>query len=344
MNILITSIGKRGYLVKHFKDILGDQGQVFGADSNKYAPALQNVDKAFIIPMANDDHYFDRLLKLCIDYNVDAIFSINDLELPFLSAKREEFAEFGIQVIISSPDIIEICYDKYLTYCFLQENNLPAPLTYLSSEKDKILRDISNGIINYPILAKPRRGSRSQGIYLLGNEKQLLYDMEKVKNSNIKENEKHIYQQHIESDQYSIHIINNKSGEPVSVVGMVNIIRHTDGETFNIKSIKDQSLIKLGIMLGKKLKHFGFLSADVHKTNDGFTILELNPRIPGCYSLSHCAANFTEKIIKIIKGQTIEENIDCYSENVIMLKQFTTFIKTKEEIDNNVIKDYVANN
>ena len=162
--------------------------------------------------------------------------------------------------------------------------------------------------------------------------------MEKINKKSIDETEKHIFQQYIDSEQYSIHVLSDTNGKPISVVGMVNLKKHMDGETFNIKTIKDDKLIRIGKKLGEKLGHIGPLSADVHKIRENYVILELNPRISGCYSISHYASNFTEKLVSIIEGKKVKSKIDDYRKDVIMMKEFAVYQTTEDKIDRKIIK------
>lgn len=340
MNILITSIGQRGYLIDHFKESLGESVGIYAADATKYAPALHNADKAFVIPMAKDKNYFSELLSICKKNNISVVLSINDLELPILAQYKNDLEKNNIKAIISDKEVVDICFDKYKTYTFCKENNIPVPRTYLYTEEDKIISDIEDGIISYPIIAKPRKGSRSVGIHIIYTLKQLIYDIEQMKLSNINEDEKLIFQEFIDSEQFSIHVFNDNSLKPVSVVTMVNIFDHF-GETFHIKTYRDKNLTELGINIGNKLKHLGPLSADVHKRENGeYVVLEFNPRISGCYSLSHYAgADYPRKILNLALGNPIDfTEVDSFEDGVIMLKQFSTM-----KLSESVINKKVAN-
>lgn len=326
MNILITSIGQRGYLIDHFKESARGEFGIYAADATKYAPALQNADKSFVIPMAKDPEYYSKLLEICKSNNITGVISINDLELPILAKYRDELAKNNITAIVSDPEVIDICFDKYRTYEFCKENGIPVPRTYLWNDKEKLLQDIEIGVITFPIIAKPRKGSRSIGIHLVYNMGQLLEDIENIRLQDIPEDEKLMFQEYIDSEQYSIHVFNDASLRPIKVVTMVNLFKHF-GETFHIKTYRDEQLIELGITIGNMLKHLGPLSADVHQREDGeYVVLEFNPRISGCYSLSHYAgADFPGKIYSLIKNEDIKpENIEEFDDDVIMLKQFTT--------------------
>lgn len=335
-NILITSIGTRGYLIDHFKDSLGDKFGIYACDASKYAPALQNADKAFIIPYANTKEYKKELLNICLENNVKAVLSINDLELNYLTNYKEEFKENGIEIIISDKEVIDIAFDKYLTYDFCIKNNIPVPLTFRYNEKKQIIGAIKDNQLDFPLIAKPRRGSRSVGIQMINDLEHLNYFLEIISNDNLPEEEKHIIQEYVESDKYSIHIFNNVDNKPEIVVGMVNIFRHL-GETFHIKTIKDESLLKLGNKIGEELKHLGPLSVDVQKRKDGtFVVLEFNPRISGGYSLSHYAgADYPKRIVNLVDGNHFKTNGE-YLDDYYMLKQFVTRGFSKEEIDSKI--------
>ncbi len=306
MNIMITSIGQRGYLVDHFRESLGATGQIFGADSTEYAPALQLVDKAFKIPMADHPAYGDRLLELCLEQEVDGLITINDRELPYLAALRDRFLAHGVVPVVSTPDVVDICFDKYRTYEFCVRHGIPAPLTFQYTEQEALLDAVRRGALTFPLIAKSRKGSGSKGIYLVHHERELLDDIAHVRAAPIDETEKVMYQERSDSEQYSLHIFNDWEGRPVTGIGMCNLFRHMNGETFHIRSLRDPQLIALGEKIGASLGHLGPLCADVHKRGDEFVLLELNPRLGGCYSLSHFAgADFTGKIMRLIAREPI---------------------------------------
>jgi len=339
MNILITSIGQRGYLIDHFKEYGNGKNGVYAADASVYAPALQNADKAFIIPLASSSEYYDALLKICLENNISGIVSINDLELPVLAKYKNDFKKHGIIAVISDSKTIEMCFDKYKTYEFCVKNGINVPRTYLWNQRDALLSDLDQGFIKFPLIAKPRKGSRSVGIHLIDNKDRLLNEIDQLQSSDISEDQKVMFQEYIDSDQYSVHIFNNAEGVPVEVVSMVNIFKRF-GETFHIKTIRNKKLIDLGVKIGESVRHCGPLSADVHMRENGdFVVLEFNPRISGCYSLSHYAgADFTGKIYNLIDNLPITADIiDGFDDDVIMLKQFTTAKLSQEVINSKVI-------
>ena len=117
MNILFTCARRRTYLLKYFKEQLGNEGKIIGADMQLTAPALSAADERVLVPAVYDEHYVDALLEICELHHVDVLISLNDLELPILAGKKSLFADIGVQVIVSSPDVIDICFDKDESIC-----------------------------------------------------------------------------------------------------------------------------------------------------------------------------------------------------------------------------------
>ena len=64
MNILLTSIGKRGYLVDYFKKDI-PHSKVFTSDCDVYAPGNFISDSYYLVPNIEDKLYVQSLLKIC---------------------------------------------------------------------------------------------------------------------------------------------------------------------------------------------------------------------------------------------------------------------------------------
>jgi len=51
INILLTSVGRRSYLVKFFKAVLGTEGEVHVSNSSSFSPAFIFADKSVVTPL-----------------------------------------------------------------------------------------------------------------------------------------------------------------------------------------------------------------------------------------------------------------------------------------------------
>ena len=90
MNLLLTSVGRRSYLVKYFKEAVGGSGKVHAANSSELNPSFQIADCSVITPLIYSDEYIPFLLEYCRKHYIDALISLLDLDLPVLAAHREQ--------------------------------------------------------------------------------------------------------------------------------------------------------------------------------------------------------------------------------------------------------------
>jgi len=115
MNIIITNIGRRGYLVDYFKEVSIFDGKVFVSDCDSTASGLYGAnDGCFILPKPIDDEkfYVESLLKLCIQYEIKIVIPVIDPEIYILSAYKKDFLDAGICVLVSDKPVLDICYNK----------------------------------------------------------------------------------------------------------------------------------------------------------------------------------------------------------------------------------------
>lgn len=325
MNILITSIGRRAYLVEFFKEALGNDDKLFVADCDPYAPALGLGDKAFIIPKSSAEGYVRALLKLCKDNHVDAVIPINDLELPILARSKALFAEEDIKVVVSDPEVVDICTDKYRTYEFLIQNGFRTPKTYI--KLNDVLRGLRTGAISFPLMVKPRKGSAGQGLVRMEDMEELRQEWE------LKRRGEDIIQEYVGDEYYGLHIFSDENGNAITVIGM-KILYRKRGENYQTVSVREDKLIETGIELARRMKHIGPWDVDLIAIQEGYSILEINPRLAGSYPVSHFAgADFPRKIISLVKGEALQSEIGNYENGVVMLKQYTALKSIAKAIE-----------
>lgn len=317
INILLTSVGRRGYLVKYFKDVLGDNGKVYVSNSSDISPAFNYADESVVTPLIYDKGYIDFLLAYCKEKNIKAIISLFDIDLPILSKNKQRFNEQGIELIVSEPEIIEICNDKWKTYQFLKENNLNTVHTYIKLED--AIQDLRNNEIKYPVIIKPRWGMGSISVMEAENEEELkiLYKIaiNKIKNSYLKYesvnniNEAVLIQEKINGREHGLDIINDLEGNYQTTIVKEKYAMRA-GETDCAKVIDNSVLKKLGEKIGKKLRHIGNMDVDVFLVDNKPYILEMNARFGGGYPFSHMSGvNLPKAIIFWLKNEKIPKDI-----------------------------------
>ena len=311
MNVLLTSVGRRTYLIDYFKEVLNGKGEVHAANSC-YTYSLSHAHSYVITPGIYDCEYIDFLLDYCKKHGIGVIISLFDIDLPVLSRNKRLFDENGIKVIVSDIDAINICNDKWQTYKFLSDNNIPTPKTYLGRES--LLEAISKGEILFPVIMKPRWGMGSIGVYRIDNADELevlyaklhrqIFDSYLKYESNASKDDCIILQELINGQEYGLDVLNDLSGNHVTTIAKKKIAMRA-GET-DIAEIVDPGPFKgIGHALSESLRHIANLDADCFLGEDGvIRVLELNCRFGGQYPFSHMAGvNFPRQIIDWIENR-----------------------------------------
>jgi len=319
MNILLTCAGRRNYIVEYFKtELLDINDKVYAANSHEYSTALNLADKGFLVPSIYSQSYIDVLIKLCHQYHINAIIPLFDLELPILSRSIERLKNEGVTTIVSYPNVIDICNDKWLTSRYLSEIGIRNPKTFI--DLAKTFNALSNSKITFPLILKPRWGMGSIGIMEAKDENELMYcysklreiiDKSYIRVESQKDFEKCILiQEKIIGQEYGLDVINNLQGDYV-VTFIKKKLAMRSGETDVAETVYENKLDNIGKLLGSKLGHIANLDVDVFLNDDGAFVLEMNPRIGGGYPFSHLAGvNLPKAIIAWLKGK--EPDKSCF--------------------------------
>jgi len=138
MNILLTSVGRRAYIIDYLRDIykdLGLIGNIVATNSDMNTTAMSVADKAFESPLIYDEEYIPFLLEICKNEKIDILISLFDIDLMILAKNKAEFEALGVKVIVSNEDVINICNDKFEMLEYLKRINMPVPETYLDLDK-----------------------------------------------------------------------------------------------------------------------------------------------------------------------------------------------------------------
>ena len=93
MNVLLTSVGRRSYLVKYFKDALNSTGQVHVSNSTEFTPAFAVADKSVVTPLIYDEEYIPFLISYCKKNEIRVLISLFDVDLPILSKNIKLFED-----------------------------------------------------------------------------------------------------------------------------------------------------------------------------------------------------------------------------------------------------------
>ena len=313
MNILFTCAGRRTYLLKYFKENLSKGDKIVATDMQLTAPALQAADVKIQVPAVYDPEYVNITLRICEEQKIDALFSLNDLELPILAENKARFEAIGVKVVVSDPKVIDIAFDKYKTAQWVESLGLMAPKTYVRLEDCK--KALEAGEIAFPLFMKPRWGSGSIGLESIADMEELdIYYgllMKKIKKTILATasvgDEYIMIQEKLTGSEFGLDIMNDLDGKNIGV-SVKHKLAMRAGETDKAVTVDLPEVREMGRKIGEALGHIGNLDVDIMQRADGaYCVLELNPRFGGGFPFSYEAGvNFPKVLIQMIKGESFD--------------------------------------
>ena len=315
MNILLTSVGRRTYMIEYFKNALNENGYVFASNS-VFTYSLKKADGYILTPPIYDEKYIDFLVQYCREKSVNAIISVFDIDLPVLAKNRKTFEEFGIKLIVSEERAVDICNDKWKTYQFLCSIGLKQPKTYISLEECK--SNLIEGKIKFPLIIKPRWGMGSIGIFDIETVEELdvlykkvhkiIFDSYLSFESNQDSNSCIIIQQKITGKEFGLDVLNDLDGNYVATVAKQKLAMRA-GETDIAQTVDESIFLNVSKTISQSLRHIGNLDIDCFMTSDEeIYVLEMNCRFGGQYPFSHLSGvDFPAQIIRWLNNLSTEE-------------------------------------
>lgn len=316
LNILLTSVGRRSYMVDYFKAALGGGGEVHAANS-VMTYAMQVADHAVVTPLIYDEGYIEAILAYCREWQIGAVLSLLDIDLPVLAASRTRFSAIGVELVVSDHEVTRICNDKWRTCEFLRRHGIAAPASFLTMDDCK--RALASGEIKYPLIVKPRWGLASIGLFQAENGKELEVFYGKSRGEILKGYLQYesrqdpersvIIQEKLSGEEYGLDVLNDLEGRFLACSPKKKIAMRA-GETDAAQTIAEPELIQLGKKLSSCLGHIANLDVDCFRAGESYSVLELNCRFGGQYPFSHLAgADYPGAIVAMLRHERIPEEM-----------------------------------
>lgn len=309
MNILITSAGRRVSLVKAFQTTLVkffSDGKVFTTDLQPGLSAACCIsDGSFSVRKVTEPGYIDDLLQLCKANQIRMLVPTIDTELLVLSKNKDVFLKNGVQIIVSSCDLVEKCRDKRKIGSFFAAHGIEVP------------RPVSKLEPTFPLFIKPYDGSLSVDTFLIKRKEELTeYHLN---------NEKLLFMEYVDGIQYNEYTVDMYYGKDYNVKCIVprKRIEIRSGEINKGVTCKNELVTFLKDRLGYIEGAVGCLTVQVFLKTDSSRVvgIEINPRFGGGYPLSyHAGANYPEMLIKEYFLNGALSYFDNWKDNLLMLR------------------------
>jgi carbamoyl-phosphate synthase large subunit len=324
ISILITGVGGGGVGEGILKTIKLAKGpyRIVVTDNAPTSMGFYNADAHYAVPKATNENYIKTLLDICEKENIQVLIPGSEPELKKISENRELFKKNGILLLINDAKIINLCMDKWQTYQFLKQNNLPSPASYLI-KKEKQLTQIKK----FPVVIKPvHGGSGSSNVFIAQDKEELVFFVKYI----LKQNFIPLVQEYIDSpdQEYTVGVLTTFRGDLLGSIALKRRILSGLSNKIKVRYYKGQTkeeflAISSGISQGiindypeirryaEKvaliLKSKGPLNIQCRKTKKGIFIFEINPRFSGTTPI-RALAGYNEPDI-LIRCEFLGKNI-----------------------------------
>jgi carbamoyl-phosphate synthase large subunit len=302
LRLLLSTIGRRGYMVEYFRDAGVDA--VVGTGCERWTPGFASCDHVELVPPIAHPEYDERLLSICERNGIDGLLSFSDPDVHRLAYLRSELASVGTTAFVPSPRAADLSFDKLRMADTLGDLGIHVPETTTSLE----------AAVNWgtDVFVKPRFGSGSRHTFLAESALQmeafasLEPDM--------------VFQRVATGDHVNLETCGDLDGR---TIGMSLWRRHRSrlGETELAETFFDPDVAAFAEKLARVLSIRGPADIDLVIGQNSISVLDINPRFGGGYPVSHLAGvDFPGKIVRMLKGEKVTPSLE-WQTGVVMLKE-----------------------
>lgn len=262
--------------------------EVMAVDSNPLSAGLYWVPQRRLVPLAADPAYAARIEELIEETRPDAILIGTDAEVKVFAAKREEWERrYGTKIVVSSPSVVAIADDKYLTFKFFRDNGFDAPDSCLPGEEKALIDRVG-----FPLIVKPRIGARSIGVHLVRNRDELARAIQVVENP--------VIQEHVgtERDEYTAGTL-TFGGKCLASIVMRRDLR--DGNTYRAFVEERPEIEAIVRRMAVALGPYGPSNFQFRLDGERVKVFEINGRFSGTTPLRALAGfNEVEMVLRYL--------------------------------------------
>jgi carbamoyl-phosphate synthase large subunit len=258
-------------------------------------------------PVTHAD-YINQLLRIVKTNRVRLLVPTVDLDLKLLALNKSRFSATGCRVLISTPNVMDICQDKRKTYRFLHKHGFDTPATMT------VRTALSKKRLNWPCFLKPWDGYASRGNAVVNNRRELRFFAKRIPNP--------ICQEFIKGTEHTCDVYVDFNMKVRCVVPRKRIEVRA-GEVSKGQIVKHPRIMNEAKLLVEKLGAGpGVITLQLFLTRDNkVKFIEINPRFGGGAPLSiKAGANFPKWILQELFGIKTNIRADGFKDNLFMLR------------------------
>jgi carbamoyl-phosphate synthase large subunit len=300
LRVLVTGAGGPAAIAAMKSLHADDSIELLAADMDPWAAGLYLVPPAArtLIPAGAAAGFTDALLAQCVKLGVDVILPTVDAELRPLAHAREAFKAAGIDLLLAPAAALDVILDKLLLaeHCAAV---VRVPRTELFGPF------VDPDSWSYPVIVKPREGSGSRGIVMVGSAAEL------AKLAALDLTATLIVQEFLPGEEYSVDVLADADGRVVASVPRLRA-RVDSGVSVGGRTVHDAEVEWFGRTVAQATGVTFVANVQCKRDQGGSpALLEVNPRMPGTLGLTIASGvDMPRLALASLLGQPLPATID----------------------------------
>lgn len=294
MRIIISSAGRRVYLVQWFRQALYDAGiagDVVVFDHDPHAATAAAADDYRLVPAFASTDYAPALLDFVDEIQPELLISLNDYELTALSeGLADQLRSRGVVTPVLDAASHRIVADKLAMSQALQRVGIATPHTVVLSDVVGVNHLLSSA---QHVIVKDRWGSGSSGLQRFTADEACRWvedQFHHATDAQARTFDQVILQPDLGGQEYGLDIVTDVRGGPVEGVLARRKLAMRHGETSSAMTVENAPFIGLAAALNATLGIRGSVDVDIMLALDGTPhVIDINPRFGGGYPFVHVA-------------------------------------------------------
>jgi carbamoyl-phosphate synthase large subunit len=270
--VLVTGAGGPA-AVAAMKSLRADPSvELLAADMDPWAAGLYLVPSwaRTLIPAGAAPDFTDTLLARCRALGVDVVLPTVDSELRPLARARAAFAAAGIDLLLAPAAALDVILDK-LALAHRCAGVVRVPRT------EPFGPSADPATWAYPVVVKPRTGSGSRGVKVVGSAAEL---------AALERSFGLLVQDFLPGEEYSIDVLADASGHVIASVPRLRA-RVDSGVSVGGRTVHDAELESFGRAVAQATGITYVANVQCKRDASGRpALLEVNPRMPGTLGLT----------------------------------------------------------
>ncbi len=245
---------------------------LLGTDCAPLSAGFFALDEGRVLPSADGPGYVAALKEVCLTAGIELVLVASHGEVLAVARARADLeASTSARVVVSAPEAVERCIDKYATVECLRAAGCAFPQSTVDTRPEALTGFLS--MVGLPVVVKPRRGQGSKRVSVVSSAAQVREACDSTPDP--------IVQEHLGStdEEYTVAVLADRDGRVASATAMRRTL--SGGTTVVAETGSFPEIVAEAARVAVALGVIGPVNVQMRLTSRGPVTFEVNPRFSG---------------------------------------------------------------